>query len=112
MPVRRERIYLSEEDKRVKMRARPRSTGARGVRPSMFGFARPAGPDHGPKEDSTLLMLPELVALAGFGVEFVDAGLQFGCRLGSGSFGGGQRREDLLRVEERVAAWGGGVDSL
>ncbi len=41
-----------EEDSGIKTRARPRSSGAPDVRPSLFGFARPAGPDHGPKEDS------------------------------------------------------------
>ncbi len=45
---------LPEENNRVKKRARPRQTGAPSGRPFLFGFARPAGPDHGPKEDSTL----------------------------------------------------------
>ncbi len=54
VPVRQGWPHLSDEDSRIKMRARPRSTGAPTVRPRLFGFARPAGPDHGPKEDSTV----------------------------------------------------------
>ncbi len=41
-----------EEDSGIKTRARPRSSEAPSGRPFLFGFARPAGPDHGPKEDS------------------------------------------------------------
>ncbi len=54
VPVRQGRTYRLEEDSHDKKRTRPRSTGASSNRPSLFGFARPAGPEHEPKETAGL----------------------------------------------------------
>ncbi len=81
--TRREHPPARGGDCRIKKRARPRPTEAPSVRPSLFGFARPAGPDHGPKEDSTVKIktlylfnnMPQglqngLLGIAAQGVEF------------------------------------------